>query len=138
MKKNKYFLYELQAYARTLASSLRVADVLCLVGDLGSGKTTFAASIINTLTGELNITSPTFNLVHHYSCDRIDVWHFDLYRIKTVVELYHLGIEETISNGITIIEWPQIAYPILPKKRITIEIDFADQTDCRYINITRG
>ena len=135
MKKNKYSLKGLQEQARYLAHSLGAGNVVCLIGDLGSGKTTFAAALINELTGELNATSPTFNLVHTYNHSRFLIWHFDLYRLKSIEEVYHLGIEDAFGNGLTIIEWPEIIESILPANAIKIRIDFAEHYDSRYISI---
>ena len=120
-----------------MARSLKAGDVLCLVGDLGSGKTTFASSLISELTKENNITSPTFNLVHTYDYSQFPIWHFDLYRLTDINEVYHLGIEDAFASGLSIIEWPQIIDSILPLNAIKIKIDFAERYDSRYVSIER-
>ncbi len=93
-----------------LAPEITVENVILLTGQLGTGKTTFAKFLINALgVQNLNIVSPTFPIINQYRTDRFTIWHFDLYRITRVDELYDLGLEEAFTHGVTIIEWPQIA-----------------------------
>lgn len=123
MKKiiNNINLIELKALAKEIASSLKVGDVLCLYGDLGTGKTTFSGMLINSLIDTpQNITSPTFNLVHTYDSPKGQIWHFDMYRLKSAEEAYEIGIEDALMHAISIIEWPEIVEPLLPQERVSI------------------
>ena len=140
MNESKIFtlnLNQLEEFAQSLALGLKVSDVVCLTGNLGVGKTTFAGFLINALIKErYNITSPTFNLLNQYKTDKFTIWHFDLYRIKSIDELYELGIEDALNYGVSIIEWPEIASSIIKENHcIDINIDFADHQDERVLKV---
>lgn len=134
-------LIELADWSREFASQLHGGEVIALCGDLGAGKTTAAGMIINTLLDKKqSITSPTFNLVHTYPW-RIgrSIWHFDLYRLKYLEEVYELGIEEALSQeGITIIEWPEVIMSILPITTTIIYIKSNSDNSCRVMDIVHN
>ncbi len=114
-------LSALRSLASELATAAKPGDVYLLYGDLGVGKTTFTQFFAQALgVSSDEASSPTFNLVHLYDGRDFKVWHFDLYRLKTKEELYELGLDDAISTGIAIIEWPNIAESILPKKAIKL------------------
>jgi tRNA threonylcarbamoyladenosine biosynthesis protein TsaE len=106
--------------AQKLAVQLSLGDVIALKGDLGAGKTTFSKYLISSLLGkETAVTSPTFQLLQIYS----NIYHYDLYRLRSQEEIYELGIEDALNGkNIVIIEWPEIIMQTLPKKLIEIEI----------------
>ena len=108
--------------AGLLASYTSRGDVLTLQGDLGAGKTTFARFFLEALGVTGDITSPTFPIVISYPLPDLTVYHFDLYRIKSSEELYEIGLDEALSQGVTLIEWPQIAKNHLPTSSLYIEI----------------
>jgi tRNA threonylcarbamoyladenosine biosynthesis protein TsaE len=112
-------------FAYSLACKLQRGTILALYGDLGSGKTFICREIIRSLIGpEAKVTSPTFNLLKVYEGRDIEIYHFDLYRLKSIEESYELGIEEAFSdNNICLIEWPEIIEPILPKDAIKLKIE---------------
>jgi tRNA threonylcarbamoyladenosine biosynthesis protein TsaE len=131
-------LVKLSEIAADLAKTLRIEDIVCLRGDLGVGKTTFSKLLINALlSSPQEITSPTFNLVHTYDSPHGKIWHFDLYRLKDKNEIYELGIEDAFSNGISIIEWPEIIEDLLPKSVISIDLSFSQDESCRDLVIGR-
>jgi tRNA threonylcarbamoyl adenosine modification protein YjeE len=104
-------LEDTKILAGRVAALLRVGDVLGLSGDLGAGKTTFAAMVIEALGGGAGATSPTFTLLQTYQVQRADgtpttLYHYDLYRITHLAELEELGLREAHA-GITLIEWPE-------------------------------
>jgi tRNA threonylcarbamoyladenosine biosynthesis protein TsaE len=110
----------------TLAERLRVGDVVGLKGDLGAGKTTLARAIIRAAAGdrELIVPSPTFTLVEIYETPRGAFWHFDLYRLETAEQVYELGWEEALAEGIALIEWPERLGKLLPKHlSVTLELE---------------
>lgn len=114
---------EMQRHAAALASQCRAGDCLLLVGDLGAGKTSFARGFIRALCGpQTEVTSPTFTLLQSYTTPKGELWHFDLYRLKSPAELPELGLDEALATGITLIEWPQIAAEHLPQDALTIHI----------------
>lgn len=118
-------LKALDNICNALAKQLRMGDVITLSGDLGSGKTTFTTLLMKYLSN-VQVTSPTFNIVNVYDTDVCEVWHFDLYRLKDKKELENIGIDEALTRAISVIEWPEIANDYLPKQRIDINILFAE------------
>jgi tRNA threonylcarbamoyladenosine biosynthesis protein TsaE len=112
------------AIARSLAHMCHSGDTLLLEGDVGMGKTTFARSFISEISSEkTDITSPTFTLLQTYPLiDGGTLWHFDLYRLKHREELVEIGLHEALENGITLIEWPQLAMSELPDSALEITL----------------
>lgn len=114
--------------------------VICLRGELGAGKTAFAKHLIpyilqdDTENLRQDISSPTFNIMHHYTRGLVSLYHIDLYRIKYQTELQELGFAEILEHNICIIEWPEIADFLLPAKKILIEIHYDSITQERYIS----
>lgn len=109
--------------ARTMAKDLRAGDILLLSGDLGAGKTVFARALIRVMTGDdnMDVPSPTFTLLQTYDAPEGTLWHFDLYRIKSPEEIYELGWEEAITDGIVIVEWPEKMGSLAPCDAVRIE-----------------
>ena len=109
----KYKLSQLDIISKKILSNLSGTDCLFLLGELGSGKTTFTRSLIHQLqeknkVNKTEVLSPTFNLLYEYEIKSIKVMHYDLYRLKIAKEIDQLGIFENLENAITIIEWPEI------------------------------
>lgn len=101
---------------------LNGGEVLCFTGDLGAGKTTLTKSIALGLGVEDYVTSPTFTIVNEYE-GRVPLYHFDVYRIGDVDEIYHIGYEDYIySDGVSIIEWANIIKTELPEERLEMTI----------------
>ena len=94
-------LNAVQRFAKALAPLIQPGDVIELKGTIGVGKTTFARALIRTLGGKEEVPSPTFTLVQTYHLDRLTVWHFDLFRLKQPIDIYELGIEEAMSDGLS-------------------------------------
>lgn len=110
--------------------------VICLQGDLGSGKTVFTKGFASSLGIEEAITSPTFNIIKEYTSGEMDLYHMDVYRLDGKVE--DLGIEEYFhKNGIVIIEWSDMIKDYLPDERLEIKIKLSDEDEnTRIIVIT--
>jgi len=121
-----------EAFGKRLASLLRRGDVVALKGELGVGKTTLARAIVAGLSpDEGDVPSPTFTLVQTYPARLADgpaeLWHFDLYRLERPNQVYELGIEEALAEGVSLIEWPELAMNLLPKDRLlTIELEITN------------
>jgi len=114
---------EMTKLASKIASLTKKGDIIALNGTLGAGKSFFAAAFINSLLDqEITITSPTFNLLFTYPTNRGEIYHFDLYRLKKENELYNIGIEDAMMNGISLIEWPALAKNLITKNFLDVEI----------------
>ena len=100
----------------------RQGDVFALYGTLGVGKSVFARAFIQNICGKTEVPSPTFTLVQIYDSPNFEVYHFDLYRLKSAEEIFELGIEEAMYEGVCLIEWPEKMAKYLPRKTITINI----------------
>lgn len=123
-------LQETENFAHHLAKHLSAGDVVEFHGDLGAGKTTLAKYIITKLAGvETEVTSPTFNIVQLYDTPKFTIWHFDLYRLKSEGELVEIGIDEALDNGVSLIEWPEIARNYLPKERLIINLSSGKENE---------
>ena len=115
-------LDEAKKFGIKLGENLIVGDILCLNGNLGAGKTTLTKFIGLGLGVEEYITSPTFALINQYK-GKIPVYHFDVYRLENVDELFDLGFDEYFyGSGVCIIEWADRIDKMIPKERIVIEI----------------
>lgn len=113
--------------AQKLASQLRGDEVICLYGDLGSGKTVIAKGLIQFFIPNQRILSPTFIIVRHYKIvnNKIkNIFHADLYRIDSIKEIEHFEFMEFInkSGNVVIIEWADRLKSLLPVRRIDIYI----------------
>jgi tRNA threonylcarbamoyladenosine biosynthesis protein TsaE len=114
-----------EALGATLAARLKPGDVVGLKGDLGAGKTTLARAIIRAAAADpdLIVPSPTFTLVEVYDTPRGSYWHFDLYRLDDPQQVYELGWEEALAEGIVLLEWPERLGALLPKHlSVTLEL----------------
>lgn len=107
--------------AQNLESEKFENMIICLDGDLGSGKTIFAKGFAQALGIEENITSPTFNIIKEYYNGEMPLFHMDVYRLDGNVN--GIGIEDYFNkNGIVIIEWADTIKNILPSERLDIKI----------------
>jgi tRNA threonylcarbamoyladenosine biosynthesis protein TsaE len=126
---------EIDDFALKLGENLLKGDLIALIGDLGTGKTTFVQKIAKSIGVKENVKSPTFNYVLEYSSGRVPFYHFDVYRISEPLEIYELGYEDYLEgDGITVIEWANLIETELPKEYIEIKIFHRDE-ETREIEI---
>lgn len=126
--------------AQDLAGEIKARDIIFLEGSLGAGKTVFARALIRTLCGEdaLEVISPTFTLVQSYEAAIGEIYHFDLYRIEDPEEIFELGWEDALAEGIAIVEWAERLGPYKPKPTLDIILSNSDNhKDHREILIKR-
>lgn len=84
-------------------------NILLLKGNLGAGKTTFTKFLLKNLGSKDEVSSPTYAIVNEYHTPKGKVFHFDLYRMKNIGEVYDIGMDEYLDNAqLCIIEWPEI------------------------------
>lgn len=94
--------------------------VICLIGELGSGKTMFTKGFAGALGIDENITSPTFNIIKEYNSGEMPLYHMDVYRLEG--DSSEIGIDEYIKKGgVTIIEWADLIKDELPEERLEIK-----------------
>ena len=100
--------------------------VICLIGDLGCGKTVFTKAFALALGINENITSPTFNIIKEYPNGELPLYHMDVYRLDGKVD--DLGIEDYYTRGgVTIIEWSDMIKDYLPEERLDIKFKVIDE-----------
>ena len=100
--------------------------VICLDGELGSGKTVFTKGIANALGIDESITSPTFTIIKEYTTGEMPLYHMDVYRLDGNTD--GVGIEEYFTKGgIVVIEWSNTIKDILPKERLEIKFKVIDE-----------
>jgi len=125
------------ALGKQLAETVQAGDVLALIGDLGSGKTTLTQGVMLNLGFEKEVTSPTFSLVQEYHGGRLPVFHFDFYRVKAPEELLDLGWDDYLERGgLTIVEWPALFPELLPQ--YTLWLKLSHYEDGRWIEPIDG
>lgn len=126
-----------RAFGRALAAHLRPGDVIVLTGDLGAGKTACSQGIAAGLGVTERVTSPTFTIVQEYEGD-IPVQHLDLYRLGSVQEVLDLGLDETIDDRVTLVEWGDVALDALPEEHLELVISLVPDAgdDVRTITAT--
>lgn len=110
--------------------------VVSLTGELGVGKTEFVKGFAKGAGVDDYVTSPTFTIVNEYQ-GRLPVYHFDVYRINDVDEMYEIGYEEYFfGDGISIVEWADIIADIMPDECIKVHISKDLDMGVDYRNIT--
>ena len=127
---------DLKYVSKSLNDTLTIAEniesekfenmVICLDGELGSGKTIFVKGFAKALGIEDNITSPTFNIIKEYHNAELPLFHMDVYRLDEISE--DIGINDYFKkNGITIIEWSEMIKNKLPEERLEIKFKIIDE-----------
>ncbi|MBD1147237.1 tRNA (adenosine(37)-N6)-threonylcarbamoyltransferase complex ATPase subunit type 1 TsaE [Pelagibacterales bacterium SAG-MED31] len=124
----------LKKFSKDVSLNLKKGDIICLSGDLGSGKTTFSRYLINSIYINQNkeppiiIKSPSFPILLTYDLNNFDIYHYDLYRVSKSSELTHLNIFEEINSSITLVEWPGIILDFLQNfNYFSIHFDILDE-----------
>ena len=135
-------LRELEKLSTNLCKDISVGDIYLFQGELGAGKTTFIRFLINNLFVLNNlpkpssITSPTFPILITYELNSSQIYHYDLYRVKSLKELEELDFYENLNNNITFIEWPELLISLpLNRNHYLINLDMISETK-RNINIS--
>ena len=107
-----------------LGKLLNAGDIICLTGDLGTGKTHISKGIAEGLGINEHITSPTFNIVNEYHSGRLTLYHFDVYRVNDPDEIEAIGFDEYIfGDGVSLIEWANYIEELIPEEYIHIKIE---------------
>ncbi len=119
-------LKETQKIAKRFASSLNGGEVVLLIGEMGSGKTTFTKEVFKALGYKGVVSSPTFTIMQEYHVRKFGLLHYDLYRLENPEETYNFGIEENIKNRdintILFVEWPERITKMLKGDFVVVQI----------------
>ncbi len=132
-------LSELESCIPRVLEALAGRRKIALYGDMGAGKTTFVKAFCKYLGVEGTTASPTFSLVNQYSYDEKNgnpalFYHLDLYRLKNLQEALDIGIEDLLyDQWYCVIEWPQLAEPLLPEDTVKIQIEITGETARRIL-----
>lgn len=112
-----------------LGKIIPVGTLICLIGDLGSGKTTFVKGLAAGWGSFDAVVSPTFQLVNEYtSADHKKLFHLDTYRLESLLEAEELDIDNMLYYGAVAIEWADKIDEVLPQERLWIEFEYLDET----------
>ena len=116
---------ETKEFGLKLGQEAVPGQVIGLIGDLGTGKTTLTKYIARGLGVEENISSPTFMIVREYHGGRMPLYHFDVYRIGDPEELFDIGADEYFDgDGLCVVEWADMVMPQLPEDSMFICIEY--------------
>ena len=129
---------ETEAFAAELAEKAKPGTVICLDGDLGTGKTVFARGFARGLGITEPVVSPTFTILHGYEGGRLPMWHFDVYRIEDPDEMYEIGYEDCFfGDGVSLVEWASQIGALIPEDavHVTIRKDPSKGFDYREITV---
>lgn len=124
--------------AMAFAKNIKPGSIICLDGDLGVGKSVFARGFARGLGITEPVTSPTFTLVQIYEGGRLNMYHFDVYRIGDPSEMYDIGYEDYFySDGVCLVEWASLISELIPDYaiKVSIEKDISKGYDYRKITI---
>lgn len=126
----------LKAVVQQLLQYANGRKKIVFTGAIGAGKTTFIQALCSVLGVKGKVTSPTFSLVNEYQIADTNelVYHLDLYRLKSLEEALHIGIEELLYNDdYCFIEWPQLIEPILPEEIIQVDIKTLSESSRKFV-----
>jgi tRNA threonylcarbamoyladenosine biosynthesis protein TsaE len=129
---------ETEALGKKLADEAFPGEVIALIGDLGTGKTTLTKAIAKGLGIGETLTSPTFTIVCEYDSGRMPLYHFDVYRVHDTDELFEIGFEDYLrKKGLCVIEWADLLEDgLLPDNTVTIRLAYGDSDDERTVCIS--
>ena len=123
-----------EAFGERVASILRGNEVIALFGDLGAGKTAFTRGLCRGLSITDGVSSPTFAIVNAY-CGKYPVYHFDMYRINSVDDLFATGFYDYLDHGVLMIEWSENIESELEDDAIRIRITKTDNENDRIFTV---
>lgn len=125
---------------KAIARNLVKGDILCLFGELGSGKTVFTKGVAAGLGIKKSaIISPSFVLIRQYANTKLPLNHFDLYRLKTARDIIFLGYEEYLyDEAVTVIEWADRLKYLMPKDYLKIELSIRSDSQRLLTFSARG
>lgn len=122
-----------------LGAMLRPGDIICLVGDLGAGKTTLVQGIAIGWGSLDQVTSPTFVLVNVYRRpDGTRLYHLDAYRLRDAQDAVDLDIDNLLDGGPLVVEWAERILPALPDEHLNIQLHYINEQQRDLLFSTHG
>ena len=127
---------ETEALGARLADALAEGRVVAFTGDLGAGKTAFVSGMARARGVEERVTSPTFTIVNEYEGGRLPLFHFDMYRLDSADELFHIGWEDYLARGgVCAVEWSENVTGAIEPDAVRVSILRGDGDNDRVIAI---
>lgn len=120
---------------KSIGHALRVGDTVLLSGELGAGKTRMVHGMADGIDSPIPARSPTFVIVNEYP-GRLRLNHCDLYRLGSVDEVEELALEERLTDGALVVEWPEVGADALPADVLFLQLVNGDHEDQRLITFT--
>ncbi len=115
---------QLPQFAKQLIEFAGASRCFLFEAPMGAGKTTFIKELCRQLGSHNSFSSPTYPIVNEYDYPGGKIYHFDLFRIKTVAELADIGFEEYLYSGhYCFIEWPAVAHDLVHSRYVKVEIE---------------
>lgn len=124
---------ETENFAKKIGEKLKGNEIIALYGDLGVGKTAFTRGLARCFGIEHMVTSPTFALVNEYTTPKFKIYHFDMYRIKSLEDLESTGFFDYMYRGVFVVEWSENIEAYLPEKTIKVYIEKSENENERII-----
>jgi len=124
-----------RAVAAALGELLVAGDLVLLVGDLGAGKTAFAQGLARGLGVDEPVTSPTFTIVQEYQ-GRLRLAHVDVYRLDRIQDLYDVGFDELVDDGVTVVEWGDLVEQVVPAEHLVVRIEPGPADNDRVLELS--
>ncbi len=126
------------ALAGSIGAELRGGDAVALSGDLGAGKSTLARALIRVALGDetAEVPSPTFSLAQCYETPRLNITHYDFYRLGGADEAREIGFDEALALGAVLVEWPERASDVLPDERLEVAFEEIEDGRSRQLTLT--
>ena len=138
-QKMVYSLPEISSAIAGIKKRLKKAQVVTFTGVLGAGKTTMVKELLKSLGVKERVTSPTFTYMNQYETEAGErIFHFDLYRIKSIQQFIQAGFQEYLyqPNSIVLIEWPELIMPLLTQKVCQVNLEYHNERDKRILTIS--
>ena len=127
---------ETRALGERLARLLQPGAVVAFTGDLGAGKTAFISGMAQGLDIPERVTSPTFTIVNEYEGGRLPLFHFDMYRLGSADELFHIGWDDYLARGgVCAVEWSENVAEAIEDDAVRVDIARGEDDNSRVIRV---
>ncbi|MDO6596760.1 tRNA (adenosine(37)-N6)-threonylcarbamoyltransferase complex ATPase subunit type 1 TsaE [Oceanihabitans sp. 2_MG-2023] len=128
-----YTINDLDKVVKTLLKNSD-SKIILFHGSMGVGKTTLIKALVKAIGSTDEVQSPTYSLVNEYRYNNASIFHFDLYRVNTIDELYNFGFEEYVQqNQWVLIEWPELAVEFMPENTTNVFLELNENESRKII-----